>query len=464
MTSFPSRSGAPNEAPGVSIGDRFERLPFTGYQKKLVWVLALCYLVDAVDLSMQSFLLAPVSQDLGLTGAQAGLVASSVFVGMAVGATAAGAIADRVGRRTVLVTSMFVWGVASLLTAFAWDMESFVVLRLITGIGLGAELPVAFTLLAEFVPAARRARANSELVILGAFGVVASNFIAWGVVSAVGPSLGWRLMFGVMFAVAGLALYVRRSFPESPRWYESRGDHAQADAVMSRFEQQVEAAHGAPLPDPETRVAEKLAPPAEPGLRALFTRGNLRRTAFGWAMWLMVMLPFFGIGTWVGKLLVDRGMSVASSIAAGALMGLAALPSIYLAGRLMDRIGRKLTLAAALVLVTVGALAYGYATGFWVVVAFGAVMQMGLQSIATALNTYTPELFPTEVRATGVGTSQTLGRAAAVVAPISVPLIVGLWGYTGTFVTFAALFALAAVIVLAFGPESRSRSLEELTR
>lgn len=96
------------------------------------------------------------------------------------------------------------------------------------------------------------------------------------------------------------------------------------------------------------------------------------------------------------------------------------------------------------------------------VTAFGAVMQMGLQCVATALNTYTPELFPTEVRATGVGTSQTLGRAAAVVAPISVPLIVGSWGYTGTFVAFAVLFALAAVIVLAFGPESKSRSLEEL--
>jgi putative MFS transporter len=87
---------------------------------------------------------------------------------------------------------------------------------------------------------------------------------------------------------------------------------------------------------------------------------------------------------------------------------------------------------------------------------------MGLQWVAVSLNTYTPELFPTALRATGVGTSQTLGRIAAICAPMMVPVIVVLWGYTGAFVVFSALFALGAVLVVAFGPESRSRTLEEL--
>jgi putative MFS transporter len=141
MTSTSSQYDS--ERTAFSIGSRFERLPFTRYQKKLVAILALCFVVDAVDLQLLAYLLAPISQDLGLTPVQSGYAASSVFVGMAVGATVAGAVADRRGRRFVLVSSMIVWGAASLLTAFSWDLGSFVSFRILTGIGLGAELPVA---------------------------------------------------------------------------------------------------------------------------------------------------------------------------------------------------------------------------------------------------------------------------------------------------------------------------------
>src|SRR6478609_1451960 len=139
MTLPGPRDGLPATT-AASIGERFERLPFTRYQTKLVLVLATCYLVDAADLNLLAYLLAPVSKDLGWSGGEAGLAAAAVFAGMAIGATVAGTIADKFGRRNVLVWSMVLWGTASLATAFAWNLQSFITFRVITGLGLGAEL------------------------------------------------------------------------------------------------------------------------------------------------------------------------------------------------------------------------------------------------------------------------------------------------------------------------------------
>lgn len=448
-----------------AVGDRFERLPFTGYQRKLVAILALCYLVDAVDLQLLAYLLAPLSQDLGLTAAQSGIAASSVFVGMAVGATVAGALADRFGRRVILVSTMVLWGVASLLTAFAWDLGSFVAFRILTGVGLGAELPVAFALLAELVPAARRARLTSWMVLAGGCGMVVFNLLALGMVNLFGPGAGWRIMFGIMIAVAGLAMYVRRQFPESPRWLESRGRFDEADAVMSRIEAEVERAYGRPLPDVvPVAVAQSKESVRHGGIMsALFGRAASRQTLLGWSLWILIMFPYYGISTWVGKLLVDRGMSVSNSIVIGVLMGVASLPAVPIAGKLLDRFGRKFTFVAALVLATVGALAYGNASSFWLVVLCGTFMQMGLLSVALTLNTYTPELFATKVRATGVGTAQMFGRIVAIFAPLTIPVIMLAWGYNGAFILFGALFALGAVCTVLIGPETKAQTVEQLS-
>ena len=349
--------------------------------------------------------------------------------------------------------------------SFCVGPQSFITFRVITGLGLGAELPVAFTLLAELVPAGRRARLTGWIVLSGAAGGVIFNLLALGAVAIFGPNIGWRVMFGIMFLIAALAMYVRRSFPESPRWFESRADHDRADQAMKMIEQNVERAYGQPLPEPvpapEPDVIEE--DHTRPRFRELFTEGHLWRTLFSWTLWLVALFPYYGIGTWVGKLLVDRGMSVSGSLLVGILIGLAGIPAALVAGQVMDRYGRKITLIASLVLVSVAALAYGNASEFWLVVTFGACMQFGLIALATALNTYTPELFATRVRGSGVGTSQTLGRIAAIFSPILIPVIVVNLGYTGTFIVFAVLFGIGAVLTLVFGPESKGQTIESLS-
>ncbi|MBY8824480.1 MFS transporter [Sphingomonas colocasiae] len=454
--------GSPAGAGNASIAARFERLPFTAYQRRIALILVSCFAIDAVDLAMLSYLLAPVSHDLGLSQAEAGLAASSVFAGVGIGATIAGILCDTYGRRKILVYTMYLWGVASLLTAFAWDLTSFMTLRFITGIGLGAEIPAAFALIAECMPASRRALITGWMQVGSAIATVLFNIIALVAIHLIGEALGWRAMFVLMFLAAMFAIYVRRHICESPRWLASCGRDAEAARAMAAFESEVERAHGRPLPPPVADVIAD-APPVQGTLAKLFAPGQASRTLFAWALWFAVMMGYYGITMWVGKLLVDRGMSIADSIMIGIFISSAGIPAAWLTGSLMERLGRKLVIIAVLMFVSLAALAYGYATSFAWIAATGAVMRFFMVALATGLYAYTPELFRTSTRATGLGTSSTMGRISAVAGPMLVPVLVATWGYIGAFAAFAICFGISALLVLLIGPETRGKSVEDAT-
>lgn len=447
----------------VTISQRFDRLPFTGYQRRLSWILSLCFAVDAVDLAMMSYLLAPISQDLQLSIRESALAGSSVFVGVGIGATVAGFLADRLGRRRVLVYTMMLWGIASLLTALAWDLRSFILFRFITGLGLGAELPAAYALAAELMPPTRRASLSGWMHVASQSGAVLFNVIAYVSATLVGGDLAWRFMFGLMVLVAILAMYARRNLPESPRWYEASGRHQDAEDAMAAFEKRVENAWGRPLPNIVTARLSRQRPESRIGFRALFSDGYGTRTLFVWAMWFIVLIGFYGIGVWVGKFLVDRGMDVSRSIAVGVAITSFGIPAAWVSGYLMERIGRKPVMVCSLISVAGAALAYANVEMLPLIIISGGMMHFSLVSTATCLYAYTPELFPTRTRSVGLGTASTVGRIAAVTGPLLVPPLVYSWGYSGAFAGFACCFILAALLIGIYGPETRARSLEEIS-
>lgn len=446
-----------------TLSDRFERLPFTSYQRWLAILLATCFAADAVDLVMLSYLLSAITLDFGLTVQQAGIAGGSVFAGVGIGATAAGYLSDRFGRRKILIYSMLVWGSASLLTALSWDIWSFSFFRFVTGLGLGAELPAAFALVAEFMPANRRASTSGWMHVASQSAVVVFTLTSFAVISLIGTSLGWRAMFVFMFLVALVALYVRRHLPESPRWYEASGRHEEAERAMQSFEAAVASAYGKPLPPPVSRSKVMAAVPEHSGFRTLFSPGYIQRTLFSWALWFLFLLAYYGISVWVGKFLVDRGMSITASIGVGVLITSAGIPSAWITGQAMERYGRKVVIIIALLCVAVAAFLYGQASTYISVAVAGAAMHFFLVSVATAIYAYTPELFPTRARATGLGTSSTVGRLAAVSGPLLISALIVKWDYTGAFIACALCFSSAALLVWLFGPETRDRSIEDIS-
>src|SRR5918998_4443352 len=442
----------------LNLAGRFERLPMTRYQRTIFLIIATAWLFDSIDLASLTFVLAPISEEFGLSDGQAGLLASASFAGMFVGATTAGMLADRFGRKVVFQTSMIVWGSASILLALAWNWESLLIFRFLLGLGMGAEFPMGQALVSEFMPSHKRGQYIGYLEGFWPIGFITAGALSLVLV----PTLGWRSVFVLQGVAAVWVLIVRRIVPESPRWQESRGQYDEADETMKGIEAEVQERHGTPLPEPQpARFAERVFTGFS--FPELFTAGYLRRTVMIWLAWFFILLGYYGITTWVSKLLADRGFEITGAIGFVVLMALWGIPGFISASLLLERIGRKTTLSAYVILSAVAAYFYGQADSLlWLIVA-GSFMQFFFFCMWVALYAYTPEIFPTRARGVGAGTASSMGRLGALLGPALVPIVLAGYGNAAVFTLGAVSFVIAAAVVLAIGPETMDRVLEEVS-
>ena len=443
----------------LNVPARLERLPLTRYQKRLFLIIATAWLFDSIDLAALTFVLAPISSEYSLTGTQAGLLASVSFIGMAFGASIAGVLADRYGRRPVFTTSMICWGIASLVAAFSWDLTSLLVARFFIGLGMGAEFPVAQSLLSEFLPSSSRGK---YLGFLEGFWPI--GFIACGAVSLIiVPTLGWRALFVVQAVLSLFALFLRRAVPESARWYEASGRMDDAERAIVDFEQEVAKAYKKPLPPVEAAEATP-APIGSPApIVELVSRKYRARTFMVWGLWFCVLLGYYGITTWQGKLLADNGMAVSKSIGFVLLMALWGIPGFLTASVLLERIGRRRVVIIFILLSAASAYVYGGQTSSVALIVTGSVMQFFFFGMWSSLYAYTPEVFATRFRATGCGTASAVGRIGAMTGPLIVPLAIARWNQGIAFAVLAAFMVIGAVLVAVWGPETKDKALEEVS-
>lgn len=452
--------GSPTPAvDSTSLIGRLERLPLTRYQKQLFVIIATAWLFDSMDLAALTFVLAPISSEFSLSGTQAGLLASASFVGMAIGASTAGALADRFGRRPVFTNSMLCWGIASFVAAFTWDFTSLLVARFFIGLGMGAEFPVAQSLLAEFVPSKVRGRYLGYLEGFWPIGFIVSGAVSLAIV----PSLGWRSLYILLGVLSLYALYLRRAIPESVRWYAARGRFDDASRTLDHIEQKVVNAYGQPLP-PVTEV-----PAAATGISTrapmteLLSRSYRVRTLMIWALWFCVLLGYYGITTWQAKLLADGGMTVAGSIGFVLLTALWGIPGFLTASQLLDRIGRKPVIVGFVLISAAAAYVYGQQESSVGLFVAGSVMQFFFFGMWSALYAYTPEVFATRFRGTGCGTASSWGRIGAMLGPVIVPLVLASWGHGAAFAVAGGVMVIGALTVVVLGPETRNKKLEEVS-
>ena len=197
-----------------NIPNRLERLPMTGYQRRIFAIIASAWLVDQVDVALLTFLLGTIVVAFGLTPFQAGLLASMTFGGQLAGNIAAGLAADRYGRRTVFQVTMLVWGLASFMAAGAWSVGVLMACRFLIGVGVGGEAPVAQAMVSELVPTRVRGRYVAIMEGFWAVGTVLSGAITWLLL----PYLSWRWVFVAVGSLSLVVLLVRRGVRESARW------------------------------------------------------------------------------------------------------------------------------------------------------------------------------------------------------------------------------------------------------
>ncbi|WP_432503270.1 MFS transporter [Kineococcus arenarius] len=449
-------SDAPRGAAGgatLTAAERLDDLPFTRRHRRLLVGSGIGWALDAFDVGLVAYVLVALRVQWDLSDAQSSWVASIGFAGMAVGASLGGLLADRIGRRQVFALTLLVYGIASGAAALSWSLGALLVFRFLVGLGLGAELPVASTLVSEFAPRRIRGRAVVLLEAFWAVGWTAAALVGFLLVPASDDGWRWALVLGAVPAL--YAIVVRRGLPESVRFLMSKGRNAEAEQVVRQFEESAGVRYSAgPLAQEAPAGAVAASAPG------VWGQGLRRRTTGLWLVWFFVNFSYYGAFTWIPSLLVEDGFTLVRSLEFTLIITLGQLPGYAVSAWLVEAWGRRRTLSVFLVGSAVAALLYSAADSEPAILTAGILLSFFNLGAWGALYALTPEVYPTLVRGRGAGSAAGFGRIASILAPLSVPLLLGAGGTAVVFVVFGAAFAVAAGASWLL-PETRGRALED---
>lgn len=380
------------------------------------------WMFDAMDVGILSFVIAAISLDWGLTPGEMGWIGSVNSIGMAVGAFGFGLLADRIGRKHVFMITLVLFSVASGLSALTTTLVAFLILRFFVGAGLGGELPVASTLVSESVEAKERGRVVVLLESFWAVGWILAALIAYFII----PDFGWRVALIITALPAFYAIYLRRNLPDSPK-FESKGEPKQS--AMQR-------------------------------LKELWSKQYAKRTLMLWIVWFMVVFSYYGMFLWLPSVLVIKGFSMIHSFGYVLLMTLAQLPGYFTAAWLIERLGRKFVLSTYLLGTALSALAFGNAETLTALLIFGALLSFFNLGAWGALYAYSPEQYPTSIRATGAGAAAAVGRIGGIFGPLLVGSLLGAgYGFGIIFGIFCGSIIIGILAVIFLGTETKQIEL-----
>jgi len=357
-----------------------------------ILVLVLCgsvLFIDGFDAQSMGFVAPALVQQLHLARAALGPVFSSGLVGIMIGALVFGPLADRVGRKPILVWCTLLFGVFSLLTATSGSLHGLLLYRLFTGFGLGGAMPNAVALTSEFMPERFRATAVTVMFVGFAVGAAAGGFVAAGLI----PRFGWQSVFvtgGVVPCV--IAVFLIAFLPESTRFLQT--GNARASLIMGPGSKQFI-------------------------VRQLFDAGRTRMTLLIWVIFFMSLLDLYFLNAWMPTLVHDAGIEIGRAIVLTALFQLGGAVGSFVLGRVLDRFLSFRVLAYAYLSAGVFVFLIGTA-GKSVVLLACAILAAGCAVIGGqgGANALAAAFYPTPIRATGVGWALGIGRVGSIIGPL----------------------------------------------
>ena len=459
------------DAPGAdcAVAARIERLPESWALRRLVLTIAIGGWFEFYELFMPAGVGPGLMHDGIFTQKANGLFdlgsypsfLASFFLGMFISAVLFTRLSDVLGRRFIFIWAMVAYSVCNVLIAVSSTPALIDLWRLGAGMGVGTQLINNDSFLAELLPRRIRGRymALAMALILSAtpcsvlIGTLCTPYAPLGV-------SGWRLV--VLFGAAGglLIWFIQRSVPESPRWLESKGRFAEADAALRRMEAAIEAEIG-PLPAPDLTVAD---PPAQRGnWREVFSAFYLPRTISMSVFQFCQTIAVFGFSSWVPVLLVGRGYNVVHSLAYSTVILLSAPVGGLLGMIFAERFERKWQLVVTAL--GIGAFGFGFAfsPSLPLILASGVMVVLCNNWLIAVFHPYAAELFPTRIRAQAIGFTFCWSRVSSIFVGYWVSAILATAGEIGVFVmiSLAMLCIVGAVGVL--GPRTNGRRLEEIS-
>ncbi|MCR5439242.1 MAG: MFS transporter [Selenomonas sp.] len=440
------------------ILERLEQLPVGSFQYKLLFITGLGWLFDSMDTGLIAFVLPVLAKEWSLTPTQVGWIGSIGLIGMALGAVLAGTLADRIGRKKVFTITVLLYSLSTGMCALSWSYESLLFFRFLVGFGLGGELPVAATLMSEYAPSHLRGRFIVLLESFWGIGWLVAACIAYLLI----PAFGWKIAFAIGTFPALYVFLIRLHMPESIRYLISQNRIDDAKQIILNLEAKLQV-NSQPFAAELSDTEKGKNSAAAPKFATLWTKPFRTRTAMLWLAWFGIVFSYYGIFMWLPSIVYAQGFAVVKTFEYVLIMTLAQLPGYYAAAWLVDIIGRKYTLSLFLLLSGICSFFFGSAADATWLLAWGAAMSFFNLGAWGVIYTYTPEQYPTTIRALGSGWAAGFGRIGGMLAPMLVGLMLGsAMGMNTIFMMFASVLIIVSAIVIGLGKESKQKTLEEL--
>jgi putative MFS transporter len=453
-----ARSLAPLKVEEIS--DRLDRLPASRFHAKILVVAALSLLFDTLDSVVTGFVLASLRTVWNFDAKTVGLISAIGLSGYLVGSFFCGFVADRVGRKKTILFTLILYSFFSAARGLANTVSVFAVLNFFAWVFIGAESSTVPPYLAELWPA----RIRGKLVgwMMGFFGLGVALSPVWALLII--PRLGWRWALFLTAPFALIGGMIRSSLPESPRWLVQIGRVSEAESVITQIESEVERSTGAPLPpvmrsQPSSNRLETLARPSD-----LLSPIYRRITLMLWAAWFAEYGVLYTFQTFVPTILSSEGYSIVKSFRYSVVIYGAVIPGYILGGHVVEWLDRKYAILLSFVAIGLCGTLFGLSRTPREIMLFGGLTVFFLALGSTAIYTYTPELYPTEIRATGMGIASAWGRAGAVTLLLSFGYFFAVRGKSLLFIISDSVLFIASIAVFCLGPLTRGRQLEDTSR
>lgn len=435
-------------SPNISVED----VPLNRFHKLLTLRSGGGSFVDGYVLSIIGVALAHISSSLALTTFWEGLIASSALIGIFFGGFLGGWLTDRLGRRRLFFVGPILFVTASIGQFWADSALTIFLLRMVIGIAVGIEYPVATSLLVEFMPKKYRGPRLAMLTILW-FAGAACAYIAGEVILRFGGEDAWRWVLASS-SVIGLALYiVRLGTPESPRWLMSKGRAAQAEAVIKQVYGKDFSLKNLPEQDTKYKIT----------IWNLLYSGYGARMLFVIVFWTCCIIPLFAVYAFAPKVLAALNVKGDSASIGSVLITLFFVVGCIIATKIINRIGRRSMLIysflfSGLALLCLGA--FHASAGIWILLFF-AIYALFIGGAQVLTLVYPNELFPTEIRAFAVGVGTSFSRIGAAIGTYLVPVSLDELGIAQTMYIAAVITLVGLLLSWALAPETRSLNLQQ---
>jgi len=462
---------APLEADASAITARIDRLPENRRTWWLVALLSLAGMFEVYDLYQTAYIPAGLVRDGIFSDGAKGLFglpdqaafAASTFLGLFVGAIGFASVADRFGRRRIFVWALVAYSIATLAMALQSTANGVFFCRFLAGIGLGVEIVTLDAYLVEIVPKHMRGKAAAITHAIAYLAIPILAFISYFLIPIDPYGIaGWRwvVLIGSTGAIA--IWWLRMGLPESPRWLAQHGQSDLADRIVTDLELQVEADLGRKLPAPPPTIPEARH---SAGFAEIWQPPYRQRTVMLMVFNFFQTIGFYGFTNWLPTLLAAQGHSVSKSLLYSAIVAAVypLWPALW-SFTVAERYERKWQIVVASGVAAVLGLIFSVLTTPSLLIACGVLIVGANTLMSFAYHPYQAELYPTQVRARAVGFVYSFSRLSTIFTSFMIAFFLKEFGAPGVFAFIAFSMLVVMVSIGFYGPRTRGRSLEEISR